>query len=153
MMQAPVGGSLDHRRLSANASLDAITPDRSLHFQRKLVLCPMDEPMPGIDFRELRSLVSMAEVLTLLGFEAETRRGEQVRGPCPLHGSADRSRVFSVNLSKNTFQCFKCAAAGNQLDLWASATNKPLYEAALDLCRRLNRDIPYVNHATEKRNP
>ena len=100
--------------------------------------------MPGIDFRELRRLVSMAEVLAILGFEARRSSGNQLRGSCPLHGSADRSRVFSVNLVKNTFQCFKCGAAGNHLDLWAAATKKPLYEAALELCQRLNRDIPYL---------
>ena len=100
--------------------------------------------MPGIDFREVRCLVSMAEVLALLDFERRRGSGNPLRGPCPLNGSADRSRVFSVNLAKNTFQCFKCGAAGNHLDLWASATKKPLYEAVLDLCQRLNRDIPYL---------
>ncbi len=63
--------------------------------------------MPGIDFRELRKLVSMAEVLTLLGFEPHERSGVQLRGACPLHESSAGSRVFSVNLAKNTFQCFK----------------------------------------------
>jgi DNA primase len=109
--------------------------------------------MAGIDFRALRALVSMAEVLRLLRFEPQGGGRNQLRGPCPLHDSANRSRVFSINLAKNTFQCFKCGAAGNQLDLWASATKKPLYEAALDLCRQLNRDVPYLAGRTEKRNP
>jgi CHC2-type zinc finger protein len=100
--------------------------------------------MAGIDFRAARTLVSMAEVLTLLGFEARSCSGPQLRGPCPLHGSATSSRVFSVNLAKNTFQCFKCGASGNHLDLWASATKKSVYEAALDLCQRLGRDIPWL---------
>jgi len=100
--------------------------------------------MPGIDFRALRCLVSMAEVLALLGFEARRGCGNQLRGPCPLHGSTKRSLVFSVNVAKNTFRCFKCGAAGNHLDLWAAATRKPLYESALELCQRLNRDIPYL---------
>jgi DNA primase len=109
--------------------------------------------MPGIDFRELRKLVSMAEVLTLLGFESHERSGMQLRGACPLHESSAGSRVFSVNLTKNTFQCFKCGAAGNHLDLWARFARKPLYEAALDLCRRLHRSVPYLPRGTEKRNP
>jgi DNA primase len=110
--------------------------------------------MPGIDYRELRRLVSIAEVLELLGLPSPRGGGNQLRGPCPLHGSADRSRVFSVNLAKkNAFRCFKCGVAGNQLDLWASATQEPLYEAALDLCRRLNRNVPYLSGGTEKRNP
>jgi DNA primase len=109
--------------------------------------------MPAIDFREVRRLVSMAEVLALLGWEGGRDSGTQRRGPCPLHGSAEKSKVFSVNLAKNTFQCFKCGAAGNHLDLWAGATRKPLYEAALDLCQRLSRDVPWLHRGTEKRNP
>lgn len=109
--------------------------------------------MPGIDSREVRSLVSMAEVLALLGFEARESSGSQLRGPCPLHGSAASSRVFSVNLAKKTFQCFKCGATGNHLDLWARATKKSPYEAALDLCYRLHRDIPWLRGGTKKRNP
>ena len=109
--------------------------------------------MPGIDFRAVRGNISIGEVLALLGFDARSASGDQVRGPCPLHDSADTSRVFSVNLAKNTFQCFKCGGHGNHLDLWAAATKQSLYEAALDLCRRLNRDVPWLASGTEKRNP
>jgi DNA primase len=109
--------------------------------------------MPGIDFREVRARVTMAEVLQLLGFEGHATSATQRRGRCPLHGSAERSRVFSVNLAKNAFRCFKCGAAGNHLDLWARASNQPLHKAALDLCQRLQREIPWLPAETEKRNP
>jgi DNA primase len=108
--------------------------------------------MPGIDFRAVRSLVSIGEVLQLLRFEIRETKGKQVRGGCPLHGSEEGSRVFSVSLAKNTFQCFKCGAAGNHLDLWAAATKQPLHAAAVDLCQRLNRDVPWIAR-TEKANP
>src|ERR1022692_1367072 len=49
-----------------------------------------------------------------------------------------------------TFQCFKCQAKGNQLDLWAAAMKKPLYDATVDLCQRLGRDIPWLTSRTEK---
>ncbi len=102
--------------------------------------------MAEVDFRELRRLISMQQVLDLLRFVPAARNGAQLRGPCPLHGSgSDNSGVFSVNLAKNTFQCFKCHAAGNHLDLWARATNKRLYEAALDLCRRVNCEVPWLS--------
>lgn len=77
----------------------------------------------GIDFRELRALISMAEVLELMGFQAREASGQQRRGPCLLHGSDESSRVFSVNLAKNALQ------------------------AALDLCQRLNREIPWLKSA------
>jgi hypothetical protein len=86
--------------------------------------------MPVIDFREVRALVSVADVLELLGCQVRGGLGKQLRGPCPLRGSEESSRVFSVNLAKNTFQCFKCGAAGNHLDLWASASKKSLYDTA-----------------------
>jgi len=102
--------------------------------------------MPGIDYRQVRSIVSMSEVLSLIGFAAAASTGKQLRGPCPLHGSGSaKSRVFSVNLAKNTFQCFKCKAAGNQLDIWAAATKQALYDAAIELCRGLNRPIPWLS--------
>jgi DNA primase len=91
--------------------------------------------MPGVDFQTVRSLVSMAQVLDLLGFVPQESSADQRRGPCPVHGSTfAKRRSFSVNLAKNTFQCFKCGASGNQLDLWAAFSKSNLFDAALDLC-------------------
>jgi len=111
--------------------------------------------MPGIDFRQLRADVTMAQVLELLGFVVAERSGDQVRGECPLHEPSERGkhRSFSANLGRNMFRCFKCGASGNHLDLWARATTKPVYEAALELCTRLNKEPPLVANRTEKRNP
>ena len=98
---------------------------------------------PAIDFSAVRAAVSMATVLGLLGFQANTTQGAQQRGPCPLHGStAGTSRCFSVNLSDQIFHCFKCGRSGNALDLWVHATRQAPYEAALDLCQRLNIAAP-----------
>jgi DNA primase len=99
--------------------------------------------MPSIDFAQLKASVSILAVLEVMGFVPTERRGDQVRGPCPLHGaSSAASRSFSANLRKNTFQCFRCRAAGNQLDLWAMAQQLPLYEASLELCQRLAIPLP-----------
>jgi DNA primase len=100
--------------------------------------------MPGIDFKQLRADVTMAEILGLLGFVIIEHRGDQVRGQCPFHEPSPhgKHRSFSANLRRQLFRCFKCQAAGNQLDLWARASKKPLYEAALDLCDRLHREVP-----------
>lgn len=110
--------------------------------------------MAGIDYRSLRSMVSITEVLALLEFAPGSAIGKQWRGRCPLHRSENpRSRSFSVNVAKNSFQCFKCKVAGNQLDLWAAAIDKPLFEAALELCDRLRLEVPWLQPRTEKRNP
>ena len=84
--------------------------------------------MPGGDFHAVRSLISMSDVLELIGFEATATSGDQLRGPCLIHGSCSpASRIFSVQLSRNSDQCFKCGSKGNQLDLWAAYTNTDLY--------------------------
>src|SRR5271155_6143146 len=111
--------------------------------------------MPSIDFRQVRAVVSMAEVLELLGFVVAERVGDQVRGECPLHepSQAGKHRSFSAHLGRNMFRCFKCGASGNHLDLWAKATKRSVYDAALDLCNRLNKDAPFLAKESEKRNP
>jgi DNA primase len=120
--------------------------------------------MPSIDFAEVRSRVSIAQVLKLGGFVSVSRMGDQVRGPCPIHGSSSpRSRSFSANLRHSNFRCFRCGSSGNQLDLWVAISKLPLHEAAADLCARVGIETPLVGRdqttvsshqpKTEKRNP
>ena len=100
---------------------------------------------PAIDFAAIRAAVSLAAVLGLLGFQARSSYGTQQRGPCPLHGSTSgTSRCFSANLEQHTFHCFKCGRSGNALDLWAQASRQSPYDAAVDLCRRLNIPLPLL---------
>jgi len=92
---------------------------------------------PKVDFTFLRQQVTMAQVLEHLGVLGNLRgRGQQRRGPCPLHSQPNApERTFSAHLGKNVFQCFHadCGAHGNVLDLWAAVHRLPLYEAALHL--------------------
>jgi transposase InsO family protein len=98
---------------------------------------------PAIDFAAVRAALTIAAVLQLLGYQPRRSQGAQQRGPCPLHGSSSRtSRCFSVNTAQHTFHCFKCGKSGNALDLWAAATKQTPYDAALDLCNRLNIPVP-----------
>ena len=91
-------------------------------------------------------------MLELLGFRPRSTHGAQQRGPCPLHGSSSgTSRSFSVNLDQHLFHCFKCGKTGNALDLWAHASAKTPYDAALDLCRRLNIAAPPLPTDRENR--
>ena len=99
----------------------------------------------AIDFRRLRETVSMSVALELLHYRPTTRRGPQLRGPCPIHGSkSKRSRSFSVNTERGVFQCFGCGEKGNQIDLWMKLTKLPVREAALDLCDKLGIDPPML---------
>jgi DNA primase len=111
-----------------------------------LLLLP-DDAMPGVDFQAVRSMVSMQEVLELLGFVPTATRGQQVYGDCPVrHCCNRRRRSFSANRTKNNYRCFLCGSHGNQLDLWAAATNQSLFDAAVDLCKRMNIDVPWIHH-------
>jgi len=101
--------------------------------------------MPGIDFAQLRRQVRLGPVLELVHFEAVSCWGAQVRGPCPVHGSTrPRSRVFSAHLERHLWHCFRCGASGNALDLWLAVTQQPVYAGALDLCRRLGLEVPWL---------
>jgi DNA primase len=102
-------------------------------------------PVPGVDFNVLRAEITMEQVLTLLRFQPSARYGAQCYGICPLHESASRrSRCFSVNLATGRYYCHGCHSHGNQLDLWAAATKLPLHQAAIDLCQRLGREVPWI---------
>jgi DNA primase len=101
--------------------------------------------MPSVDFRAVRAMVSMAEVLRLLDYPLPRAEPDSLRGSCPVHRStSSKSRTFSVHLKRNLFRCFSCGAAGNHLDLYAAVTRQGLYQAALDLCEKLHRPVPWL---------
>ena len=102
--------------------------------------------MPGVDFERIRAAVTMEPVLNLLGFEPLSRSGSQWYGSCPLPacGSGRRRRSFSVNVASGRYHCHRCRSHGNPLELWAAATQQSVYQAAIDLCRRLGCEIPWL---------
>jgi transposase len=110
---------------------------------------PPARPRCGkVDFAFLREQVTMTQVLEHLGLLGNLRgRGQQRRGPCPIHGGPNEpAPTFSAHLGKNIFQCFHadCGAHGNVLDFWAALQHLPLYDAALQLAEtfqlRRNRE-------------
>jgi DNA primase len=111
------------------------------------------------DYTLLRQQLTLAQVLDLLGFTAITRRGSQVRGPCPVHGSeSPHSRSFAAHLDKHCWHCFRCGAGGNALDLYLAVTRLPVYDGALELCARLHlpvprRALPASRHAASRSPP
>ena len=101
--------------------------------------------MPGVDFDRLRHEVTMEQVLGLVGFEPTSQRGIQWYGSCPLHDcTSRRRRSFSVNVAMRVYYCHECQSKGHQIQLWAAFTNTPLYPAAIDLCRSLGREVPWI---------
>lgn len=101
--------------------------------------------MPGVDYNAIQSLVPMARVLDLLRFVASTGAANQVRGPCPVHGSQSAgSRSFSVDLKRGICRCFKCGFTGNQIQLWAVVKGMTVYQAAVDLCEQMGVEVPWI---------
>ena len=46
--------------------------------------------MPGVDFNVVRNEITMEQVLGQLGFQPTSCVGQQMHGPCPIHGSTSR---------------------------------------------------------------
>ncbi len=113
--------------------------------RREQVEAQPDASRPAIDFAAVKAAISIAQVLVLLGFTPRSDYAGQQRGACPLHGSTSgTARCFSVNTNAHTFHCFKCNRSGNALDLWAIANRLSIYDAAVDLCQRLNIPLPIL---------
>lgn len=101
--------------------------------------------MPGVDFRAIRAMITMAEVLELIGFESHAAASGGLRGPCPVHRSRSlKSRSFTVDVKRKMYHCFRCGSAGNHLDLYAAVRRLGVYQAALELCERLHREVPWI---------
>jgi hypothetical protein len=125
-----------NRKLAAAREIRA---QRRADAQAKSTAVPPSTPNRAVDFAAVRTHLQIKDVLDLLGFQARTASGTQLRGACPLHGSTrGTARCFSVNTDKQVFHCFKCGCHGNALDLWAKAHRLTPYDAALDLCGRLH---------------
>jgi DNA primase len=100
--------------------------------------------MPGIDFAAVRASVPLLDVLKLLDFQPVRRRGDRLRGPCPF-GCNSSPRDFAAYLETNSYYCYSCRRGGNQLELWARVHKLSIYDAARDLCYRLNIDVPLIH--------
>jgi hypothetical protein len=100
--------------------------------------------VPGVDFNAVRAEITMEQDLTLLRFGPVHRSGEQRCGACPLHGSASgRSRSFSVNVAIGC-TAIAVAATVTNLTFGAPPSICRSIQAAIDLCHRLGRDVPWV---------
>ena len=85
------------------------------------------------DFRELKATVTFDLVLERLDIIATLKRvGDELQGPCPIcHHSAEKSRSFNVNVTKQIFQCVACKRKGNVLDFAAAMRHTDVHAAAL----------------------
>ena len=106
-------------------------------------------PRRPLNFADLRSLVSMTDVLQLLNWSVQSNRAT-LRGPCPVHrSSSPNSTSFAVNVTKKVYCCHSCGSEGNALDLWAATQNMSLFDASWDLIERLGLEAPLLQKKEE----
>ena len=70
-----------------------------------------------VDFKQVKSAVSIEQVLAHYNVAMRKMNGTGLRGHCPIPNHQGKSDSFSANTEKNVFQCFSCGAKGNVLDL------------------------------------
>lgn len=73
-----------------------------------------------VDYKELKSRISMAMVLEHYGFLSALKQSDKsLSGCCPIHKGSN-PRQFSVSTEKNIWNCFgNCKTGGNILDFVA----------------------------------
>lgn len=102
----------------------------------------MSQQKDQADFAVIRKRVSMQMILDHYGITNLKRKGDELRGPCPIHEENKGERCFQVNVSKNIFHCFYCHAGGNVIDLVAKLEGCNIREAGLKIDAWLNLSDP-----------
>ncbi len=99
--------------------------------------------MPGINFRRVKELIPIWDVLRLIDWKPVRIEPTGVRGPCPVHRSTNpKSRSFAA--SADGWYCHSCRHRGDQLRLYAEVRGLDVYAATLELCRLLRLPVPYL---------
>lgn len=87
-----------------------------------------------IDFAAVKAAITITQVLShydLLNKFRQSSNADEWRSRCPLHGG-DNSSEFSINTSKNVWNCFsECHRGGNVLDFVSLKEQVDIHDAAL----------------------
>jgi len=90
---------------------------------------------PAYSFRHLKAQLGIGAILSFYGLDLHLkRRGDQLFGPCPLHGG-DNQTAFRVNLRRGLWRCFTACGGGDPVDLIRKIERCSYAEAARHLQR------------------
>jgi DNA primase len=90
---------------------------------------------PDYSFRYLKAKVGIGAILSHYRLDLHLKRhGDQLFGPCPLHGG-DNKTAFRVNLGRGLWRCFTACGGGDQVDLIRKIEHCSYGEAARHLHR------------------
>jgi DNA primase len=109
------------------------------------------------DFATIRQRVTMGMALDHYQITSlKKQKGDELRGPCPIHSGKPEERAFQVNTAKNIWHCFYCKAGGNVIDYVAKMEGCSIREAGLRIWQWFNLDsgtsspspnVPLDNHS------
>ena len=109
---------------------------------------------PFVDFRDIRSRITMEQVLqhyNLLG--TFKRSGQSLSGPCPIHKGTNPTQ-FRVETEKNIWHCFsECKHGGNTLDFIVKMENCSIHDAAIKACGWFDIPIDEVKTSSGEDKP
>jgi DNA primase len=91
--------------------------------------------MPDLDysFRHLKAKVGIGAILSHYRLDLHLKqRGDQLFGPCPLHGG-DNQTAFRVDLRRGLWRCFTACGGGDQVELIRKIERCSFREAARHL--------------------
>jgi hypothetical protein len=92
----------------------------------------------AVDYALIKSLFPVSMVLQRVwGIVAVRHDCHGAHGRCPMCGHSPRSDTLSW--SGQLWYCHRCAKGGSVVDLYAQAFGLPVYVAAVELCRRMER--------------
>jgi DNA primase len=93
------------------------------------------EKKPFVDFRDIRSRITMEQVLSHYNLlDTFKRSGHTLSGPCPIHKGTNKTQ-FRVDTEKNLWNCFsECKHGGNTLDFITRMEDCSIHDAAIKAC-------------------
>jgi DNA primase len=106
---------------------------------------------PFVDFRDIRSRITMEQVLAHYQLlDTFQRTSQTLTGPCPIHKGPNQTQ-FHVDTEKNVWTCFsECKHGGNALDFIAKMEGVHIHDAALKACEWFTIPLEEVQVADDE---
>lgn len=98
----------------------------------------------GIALIHLSESQRAAIARSLFKVTTEEKGKGEIHGLCPIHGESNSS--FSYNYTKDSYNCFSCAAAGDLADLWAKVKGHSEKEGFKAFCAEYGIELKHDDH-------
>jgi len=96
------------------------------------------KPQPGTKYMDADKLLDAVDIVEVISGYTQLRgSGNEQRGPCPLHGSAN-IRSLKVDGSRQLFYCFGCQKGGNAINFIMEIEGLAFKEAIAFLVEKFN---------------